>query len=329
MARATGLGLGLVFALATAACGGTLDAGWDEPRGQLPVDDRNPIVLCNDGPYDNWQGEYAMLFASSGGPALAGIVINTSPAGTNLDDNMAGWQEMADAARQSGLSGIPDPLASHGPVLVRPSDGRIESTAPNGSEGARFIVDISKQRSLPFRPLVVVTGGRLTDVADAYLMDPTLPDRVVVVSSLGSVTTDGGIMGIPDGEMDTWADAIVAQKFRYVQVSAFYDQKADLPDSLLPQLPTNRFAAWIQSKQGKVYNILPAADQVGVLAVAVPSFVSSFIRVVQRGEDSDKHWPTLYEDPSGPVWLVTKIDGALPTARIQQMLLDPATFRPP
>ena len=39
--------------------------------------------------------------------------------------------------------------------------------------------------SLPWRPLVVVTGSRLTDVADAYLMDPTVADRVVVVSALG------------------------------------------------------------------------------------------------------------------------------------------------
>jgi hypothetical protein len=42
-----------------------LDAGGDKPRGQLPVDDRNPIILCNDGSSDNWAGEYAMLFAGT------------------------------------------------------------------------------------------------------------------------------------------------------------------------------------------------------------------------------------------------------------------------
>lgn len=331
LAHGAALCLGLASAFATAACSGTLDAGWDEPRGQLPilVDQRNPIVLCNDGPYDNWQGEYAMLFASGGGPPLAGIAINTSPAGTNLDDNMAGWRQMTEAARQSGLTGIPDPRASHGPVLVRPSDGKIESTAPNHSEGADLIVTASKELSLPFRPLVVVTGGRLTDVADAYLVDPTLPDRVVVVSSLGTATADGGMMGIPDGEMDTWADIIVAQKFRYIQVSAFYDQKADLSDSLIAQLPANSFTDWIRSKKTKVYDDVLAADQVGVLTVALPSFVSSFTRAVQQGVDSDRNWPILRIDPSGPVWLVTKIDGALATARFGQFLLDPATFRRP
>ena len=49
----------------TDGCGGILDAGWDKPRGQLPVDDRNPIILCNDGSSDNWAGEYAMLFAGT------------------------------------------------------------------------------------------------------------------------------------------------------------------------------------------------------------------------------------------------------------------------
>jgi hypothetical protein len=71
------------------ACGGTLDAGWDEPKGQLPVDDRNSTVICNDGPADNWQGEYAMLLASTTGPSLAGIVVNTGGIWEDLDENLA------------------------------------------------------------------------------------------------------------------------------------------------------------------------------------------------------------------------------------------------
>jgi len=306
--------------------GGTLDAGWDEPRGLLPVDARNPIVLCNDGPYDNWQGEYAMLFASTGTLSLAGIVISTSPVASSLDDNMAGWRQMVAAARESGLQNIPDPMSSTGPALVSPSDKNIDSTEPNRSEGARFIIDTSMQAE-PFRPLVVMTGGRLTDVADAYLMDHTLPERVVVVSSLGSVTTDGGEMGVPNGEMDRWADVIVSQKFRYVQVSAFYDQTADVPDSLIPQLPGNAFTSWIQSKQTKVFVDLLAADQVAVVALAIPEFVSSVNRVVQQGVNSD-NISLLSQDPSGPIWLVTQIDGAIATARFWQMLLNSDTFHP-
>lgn len=128
---------------ATAACGGTLDAGWDEPRGPIPVDERDPIILCNDGAFDNWQGEHAILFANSGGPALAAIVINSAWPWTDIDENMAGWQQMVDAARASGLQGIPDPVASESPALIRPENEDIEATQPNGSEGARLIIELS------------------------------------------------------------------------------------------------------------------------------------------------------------------------------------------
>jgi hypothetical protein len=318
----------LLLSFAAIACTGTLDAGWDMPRGLLPVDNRNPIVLCNDGLNDNWQGEYAALFASKGTLTLAGIVIGTGPnSSTNLDDNMTQWRQMVAAAQQSGLRNIPDPMASTGSALVRPSDGIIDSTAPNRSEGAHFIIDTSMRLSQPFRPLVVVTGGKLTDVADAYLMDHTLPERVVVVSALGTVTADGGKMGMPNGEIDKWADIIVAQKFRYVQVSSYYDQTGDVSDNLLAQLPSNAFTSGLQAKQTKVYDDLYAADQVAVFAVAISDFVAAVSRTVQRDVGTD-NIPVLTSDPSGPDWLVTQIDGSLAMTRLREMLLDPTTFQP-
>jgi hypothetical protein len=320
-----GFGIAFVLALAIPACGGTLDAGWDELRGPLPVDDRNTIVLCNDGPSDNWQGEYAVLFANSGGPTLAGIIINDGWPWTNLDENITGWQQMVSAARDSGLDNIPDPMASHGPSLVQPSDENIDSTVPNRSEGASFIVDASVRWSQPFRPLVIVTGGRLTDVADAYLMDHTLPERVVVVSSLGAATENGAAMGVPNGWLDKWADIIVTRKFRYVQVSVLYDSASDVPSSLLSQLPTNPFGAWIASKQPNIEN---AYDQAGLQAVAMPLVVTAVARVVQSGVDAEGNL-LLVNDPAGPNWLVTQIDSAQVTARFSEMLLNPNTYAQP
>lgn len=309
------------------ACAGTLDAGWDEPRGLLPVDNRNPVVLCNDGAYDNWSGEYAALFASSGALQLAGIVITTGPNdSTVLEDNMAGWREMVAAARRAGLQNVPDPMASSGSALSRPSDGTIDSTTPNRSEGAHFIIDSSIRLSRSYRPLVVLTAGRTTDVADAYLMDHSLPERIVVVSSLGTLTTEGANMGAPNGELDPWADVIVAQKFRYVQVSSFYDQLSDVPESLVPQLPQNDFTAWIAAKRTKVYNDTLAADQGILVAVAVPEFVSA-VSPVALGDASSDSTPVLSTDPNGPIWLVTQVNGAVATARFWDMLLDPAMFK--
>jgi len=318
------LGPHLALSLTLVACGGKLNAGSDQPRGVLPIDERNPVVLCNDGWSDNWQGEYAMLFASTGALTLTGIVINDGWPWTKLDENIAGWRNMVAAARNSGLKNLPDPIASTGPALTRPSDGNIDSTTPNRSEGALLILDAAERWSLPFRPLVVVTGGRPTDVADAYLMDHTLPERVVIVSALGGSNSNGAAMGIPNGWLDTWADIIVAQKFRYIQVSVFYDKTADVPSSLLPQLPTNPFTASIEAKQPNIEN---AYDQVGIQVVAMPSVILQETRVLQQGVDSD-NYPLLVNDPNGPGWLVTQTVSPLATARFWQMLLDPSTFDP-
>jgi hypothetical protein len=313
------------LALLAMSCTETRNLGSSTPHGLLPVDERNPIVLVNDATDDNWQGEYAVLLANGGGPKLAGIVVNTSPNWPEIDTNITGWRGLVAAARASGLAGLPDPTSSIGPVLVRPASGQIDDTTPNRSEGARLIVSASAQLSLPYRPLVVVTGGRLTDVADAYLVDPTVTERVVVVSSLGSTTASGAAMAAPNGEMDPWADAIVTARFPFVQVSAFYDQLTDVPTSRLSELPSNPFGAWIAAKQPKIWDLVEAADQVAVAAVGIPSFATAVERVsaaalVGAGATAG---PDLVADPNGAAWLVTQNASSTATARFWQLLLAP------
>ena len=198
------------------------------------------MIVANDSATDNWSGEYAMLLANSGGPPLAGIIVNPSPYSPDLAANVDGWNQMITAARASGLRNIPDATASAGDPLVRPADGEIEHTTPNMSDGAKLILDLSARLSLPWRPLVVVTGSRLTDVADAYLMDPTVADRVVVVSALGGAASGGSVMGWPNGELDAWADWIVGQRFRYIQVNGYYEQHGDVTPPRPPTCPAMR-----------------------------------------------------------------------------------------
>jgi len=317
--------LGLAFLLLLAACGGTLDAGKDESQGLLPVDGRNPTILVGDGYIDNWQGEYALLYAATGRLALVGIVVDTSPSWTNINDLMAGWQNMTAAASQSGMKNVPTPVASKASALVRPADGNIDSTQRNSSAGAQFIVDTSRELARSYRPLVVLTGSHLTDVADAYLLDPTVVDRVVVVAALGSVTSAGGLMGIANGEMDPWADVIVASKFRYVQVSTYYDPLSDVPAALLPQLPETPFTTWIKNKQPKVWDDLDAADQNAVSALVLPGFVTATQKVTFQMPTSASV-PSLIKDDRGSILLVTQVSGAVATSTLWQMLLDPWTF---
>ena len=315
-----------VFALVAASCAETRNLGTSVPHGRLPVDDRNPVILSNDGAYDNWQGEYAVLLAQSGGPSLAGIIVNRSSAWMDLDANIDGWRGLVKAARDSGLKGIPDPIASVGGTLARPSSSRIEDTMPIQSEGARLIRDLSRSLSLPYRPLVVATGGRLTDVADAYLMDPTVAERVVVVSSLGTTTSSGAAMAAPNGEMDPWADFIVTTRLRYVQVSAYYDQTTDVPSSRLSDLPPNALGAWIAAKQPKIFDLAVAADQVAIAAVGISTFVTAVQPVSAAGSVSAGAGPDLVADAESGSLLVTHSQGREATVRFWQLLLDASTY---
>ncbi|MEO7033454.1 MAG: hypothetical protein ABI335_06500 [Polyangiaceae bacterium] len=314
--------------LAVAGCTEQLDAGSTQAHGLLPVDERSPVILVNDGAYDNWDGEYAVLMANGAGVTLAGIVVSASAAWSDIDANVVGWRALVAAARQSGLHNIPDPTASINSPLSMPASGKIEDTQPNRSEGARLIISLSAQLALPYRPVVVATGTSLTDVADAYLLDPSVADRVVVVSSLGSVNASGGVMGIPNGELDRWADVIVSARFKYVQVSAFYDEHSDVPDSRLAELPANALGDWMRAKQPKIYATAVASDQVSLLAAVLPGFATrvqsvSAVLPLSTGAASG---PDLATDTAGTALLVNESAGPLATARLWELLLEPSTF---
>jgi hypothetical protein len=323
--------LPLFALLAAAGCGGILDAGRDVPHNQwLPIDERNPVILVNDGWSDNWSGEYSVLLANHGGPPLMGIIVNADKFWRTLSDNTAGWTNLVMAARSSRLTGIPDPTPSAGAPLAKPADGQIDSTTPNRSAGAQLIVDVSRQVSMPSRPLVVLADAPLTDIADAYLIDPTVVDRVVVVAALGSYSAPMGIMGVPNGDLDSWASWIVAQRFRLVQVGVWYDQTNDISTTQLPSLPMNPFGQWIANKRPKIFtDIITASDQVAVLASGLPAFVTGAVRGAADttgGFDPTKGLPLVPHD-GGNVWIVTEIAAPLAASHLWPWLLD-KTFSP-
>jgi hypothetical protein len=330
MARAACVALCIGAALGASACGGTLDAGRDKPHGLLPVDERNPVILDNDQSSDNWVGEQAMLLANSGGPPIAGIIASASSYWPVARDNAAGWTRLVTAARASGLKNIPEVTASDGLPLVRPDDGQIDSTTGNQSAGGRLIVDLSRQLSLPWRPVVVLSCAALTTVADAYLQDPSVVDRVVVVAVLGAYAAPNGVMNGPNGDLDPWADWIVAQRFRYVQVSSYYDQLGDVTSAELPSLPPNALGAWMADKQPNIFEIPQASDQIAVLSVALPTFVVAVQRVSPDASVAfdAMQGPPLRPDVAGNAWIVTQIAAPLAKSRLWDMLLDPRTYRP-
>jgi hypothetical protein len=309
-----------------------MDAGRDSPHGLLPVDERNPIILNNDNLDDNYQAIYALLFGNAGSPPLAGIVINDSAYVADTNKSISDWKALVSAARQSGMltgaRSIPDPILSVIPTLVRPSDGNIDATQFAPSPGARFIVDTSARLALPYRPVVLVTGTRLTEAALAYLMDHTVVDRLVVVSAVGTISGSKGVMGAPNGDLDAWADWIVANKFRYVQVGPRYDQTADVTAAQLGSLPKNPFCDSIATLQGIVEGLADRPDQISLLAVALPKFAVSVTRVAPdpAATFSTSAGPSLVPTANGQGWLVTGINPEVARVRLWDLLNDPMTF---
>jgi hypothetical protein len=308
--------------LLASACSETLNAGSTVEHGPLPVDERNPVILVGDGAIDNWFGVYAMLLADGPGPRLAGIVVNASKPWPDLDKNVSDWSALVDAAKRSGLQGIPVPIRSDSSPLVRPADGNPDSTQHHGSPGALFIAKTAQEMGRPYRPVAVVNGGALTDVADAYLVDPTIADRMVVVASLGSVSATGAGMTGPNGDLDPWADAIVAQRLKYVQISAFYDQSKDVPADMAAQLPRNPLGQWIAEKRTGLWGYEGAADQVAIIAVGIPQFPLSVERMSAAttvAADATSG-PNLVPNSAGKVWVVSEIAFSVPSACLWSLL---------
>jgi hypothetical protein len=301
------------FLLLAVGCGGTLDVGRDVPDGLLPVDHRNPVILYQDDWSGDWLGEYAVLLANNGGPPLAGIVINTSPFWMDLETNAAGWTNLLMASRASGLKNLPDVTPSAGGPLTRPPDGQIESTVGNDSAGAELMVRLSRDLSTPTRPLAIVTTTSFTDLANAYFLDRTIVDRVVVVFAAGSYQAPNGILNRPNGDMDSWADWIVTQRYQFVHVGTWYDQTADIPDARLSDLPPNAFGTWIKNKQPQIIDVTTAADQVALLSFALPGFTKGVQRAAPdtAGAFSSTQGPNIVPNANGKGWLVTDIAAPL------------------
>ncbi len=137
-------------------------------------------------------------------------------------------------------------------------------------------------------------------------------------------------MAAPNGEMDPWADAIVTARFRFVQVSAFYDQLTDVPASRLSELPANPLRDWIAAKQPSIWNLPEAADQVALEAVGVTGFAIDVERVAAAAPigAGASAGPDLVVSPNGAAWLVTQSASAEATARLWKLLLDPTTYGP-
>jgi hypothetical protein len=299
---------------------------------KLPYDRTCPVIYDNDyaNDYVDW---YLMALASAGDIRYRGISTSSSIAPYNrhmpadaLDDAIATRTRIVGIGRASGLRHIPEPVAGNRGHLVKPTSGKIEDTKPMDSPGSRQIIREAQAASTE-KPLVVCVGGPLTVVADAYLLDRSIADNLVV-AWLDNYRD--GMYGF-NGWSDGWAAYIVLEKLRLVQFTVDSNPFASVPkDRLRNELPATSMREFMLGIQPDV--VAPAGDADGPAAISIMrrDYVVEWKRVSFGGwKMADGHEvPMFRDDPQGRALVATKVDARIATEEWWRALKNPALRSP-
>ena len=315
---------------------------------QLPYDNTNPIIYDNDAVDDVYTDDYLMALASAGDINLVGMITSSSVSPYNKHVTSSGYEkgvpqraEGVKYARNSGFRNIPDPVRGTKGHLHKPSSGKIEDTEPIGSEGSWLIVEEARKAN-PDKPLVLVMGGPLTVAADAYLLDNSVAEKIVV-AWLGGREND---MADYNGWADHWAAYIVLQRFRLVQFPAWEIgglAAPSVPKDRLTELPNTELSKWMIAKQHP--NGLPAereADAPPAISLMQTDYVKEKIVRVRKFKfrrfevkrvsfshwivESDREQPAFKEDPKGRAFVVTYADKDVAPEEWWRALRNPAAY---
>ncbi len=308
------------------------------PTEAIPFDTTNPVLYDNDDHRDIYTDEYLLSLASAGTIHLKVIITTYSADTAEYNLFIKGRQQIIDKARRSGLINLPDATSGPNVSLTRPASNRIEATRPLYSEGGRVIVKAALEAT-PEKPLVIIAGGQLTAIADAYLLNPTIAGRVIISGIFGArnKTYNAGL--------DAWAWAIVLLKFRCL---SFSDSDTDLEynevfKSASPQTPKIRFSQELQNgtlPQTEFFKWMlekhhpkhPAAymEQDGDAPAAIPLVRPDYIQKIERwrctGVDPDG-LPKLNRDNTGSLYLVTQANLSIATHEFWRAIENPASWK--
>lgn len=139
-------------------------------------------------------------------------------------------------ARRSGLKNIPDAIPGCDKAFQRPKSNKVEDTKVVRTKGSDLIVTEARKAN-PKKPLLIFVGGPLNTVANAYLTDPSIADRMIVF-----MTDLRGYNG-----KDPWANYIVANRCRLINFGA---QRIWWPQRPKPPvMPLDRFKQLPQNEQ--------------------------------------------------------------------------------
>jgi hypothetical protein len=311
------------------AQGGGLAKAAEQPEIILPYDNTNPVMYDNDwtNDYVDW---YLMALASAGDINYRGISTSSSVPPYNKYMTAEGLalqvekrQEIVRRGKNSGFRNIPEPLPGTKGNLIKSDSGRIEDTRPLDSLGSRRIVE-EAGKATSAKPLVVCVGGPLTAAADAYLLDNSIADKMVVA---WLDNHNKGMTGF-NGWSDGWAAFIVLERLRLVQFTVQSNPFAYVPKSRLHTLPDTEAREYMIAIEPDV--VAPEGDADGPPAISLmrPDYVQSAKRVSFGGWTTrDGHeMPLFKNDLNGRAIVVTAVDRKIATEEWWRAMENPAAW---
>jgi hypothetical protein len=304
----------------------------------FPYDTTCPVISDNDESADVYTDFYIMSLASAGTINLVGmytaIAVDLGFVTPGDYERMyADLQANIAKARESGWKNIPKATRGVKGRLSRPSSRNIDDTVPVDSDGTRLIVR-EANKCTPDHPLLILMGGSSSTPADAYLIDHSIADKVVLAYAESDV---GSNHGGYNGWLDPWATYICMMKFRMVICSLPLGKPSTPRSKMATDPPASPLRdrmlsmKWRDSsKNALVYPGNSDDDCAPGISLMRPDYAASTRRVAFSGWTTymNKSVPTFSANAKGNIIQVTSEKSGPATTEWWRAMKNPAAWNP-
>jgi hypothetical protein len=249
----------------------------------LGLDSTNPVIFDNERWDNSPDDEYIWAKASAGSLNLRGTIVTRDfHLGLAQEEQLRKGRLELREARMAGFANLPELTPGASSMLAWPSSGNLEDITPIRSAGSDLIVAEAK-KATPEKPLLVVVGGPLTTVAQAWLTDTSIATRMIVA----------GVFTYKLHPDDTVANYLVARKCRYLQWGRQYVWSGKPDTSLIRSIPPTLMGDRLRTYLGNNAKLMSFGD------LAPVGFL--FRRSVWQGADIVKVSRSLDVKPASDI----------------------------
>jgi len=290
-----------------------------QPLSELPVNKSKYVIFDNDDHRDVYTDEYLIALSHLKDINLIALITTYSPNKNEYDLFVNGRKDIVMKAEESGIQNLPKVFKGTHHRLAQPVSNKIEDTKPLDIQASTFVVERTKFASSE-HPLVFVTGGQLTVIANAYLIDPTIADKIIV----------SGVFGVREIDynagLDSWAWKIVLSKFRVLAIpigpshkrGTVYMKPPEVSkEEIMTNLPQEKsFFEWMYKKHHPSNSLPDNHDYDGQAAIPLmrPDYITKIKRWTVTGIGANGEIKLL-EDNRGRIF--EALDARQSTATIE------------